>query len=98
MKPKVSQIAPFAVHCARWLFSTIPQNRAIADHFCHNGQELEGAISKMTHPKTGQLLLYRSSERYLDRVTADMQQKAGQEKKFRRWAECSSLCKFMLDY
>ncbi len=51
-------------------------------------------MDQMTSPRTGQLLLYKTSERYLDRVTAQLQQKAGQEKKFRRYGSYLSVANF----
>jgi len=46
---------------------------------------VEGVINQMMDFRSGQLLLYKTSSKYLDRVTAALQQKAGQEAKFRRW-------------
>lgn len=47
-------------------------------------QELHKIIGQLTEERTQQLLLFKTSERYLDRVTSALQQKAGQEAKFRR--------------
>lgn len=40
----------------------------------------------MTSERTQQLMLFQTSERYLARVAAALQRKAGQEAKFRRCA------------
>ena len=47
-------------------------------------QELKCAVDHMTSERTQQLLLFQTSERYLSRVAAALQHKAGQESKFRR--------------
>lgn len=49
-------------------------------------QELKGAVKHITSERTQQLLLFQTSERYLSRVAAALQHKAGQEAKFRRCA------------
>jgi len=49
-------------------------------------QELKGAVEHITSERTQQLLLFQTSERYLSRVAAALQHKAGQEAKFRRCA------------
>lgn len=52
-----------------------------------NVQELRDAAGHMTSERTQQLMLFQTSERYLARVAAALQHKAGQEAKFRRCAE-----------
>ena len=49
-------------------------------------QELRDAAGHMTSERTQQLMLFQTSERYLARVAAALQRKAGQEAKFRRCA------------
>ena len=44
-----------------------------------------------TSERTQQLLLFQTSERYLSRVAAALQHKAGQESKFRRCAYISHM-------
>lgn len=48
-------------------------------------QELKEAVEHMTSKRTQQLLLFQTSERYLSRVAAALQHKAGQEAKSRRY-------------
>lgn len=43
-------------------------------------------MDQMKNERTQQLLLFQTSERYLSRVAAALQHKAGQESKFRRCA------------
>lgn len=49
-------------------------------------------IKQMTDTRVKQLLLYKTSAKYLDRMTAALQQKAGQEAKFRRWVAHAVCC------
>ena len=48
-------------------------------------------MDHMTRERTQQLLLFQTSERYLSRVAAALQHKAGQESKFRRCAHISHM-------
>ena len=48
-------------------------------------QALQGALGRLTSERAQQVLLLRTSQRYLDRMAASLLQKAGQEGKFRRW-------------
>ena len=47
---------------------------------------MRDAAGHMTSERTQQLMLFQTSERYLARVAAALQRKAGQEAKFRRCA------------
>ena len=59
--------------------------RAISSSICADVQELKEAVEHMTSKRTQQLLLFQTSERYLSRVAAALQHKAGQEAKCRRY-------------
>jgi hypothetical protein len=52
---------------------------------CADVQELKEAVEHMTSKRTQQLLLFQTSERYLSRLAAALQHKAGQEAKSRRY-------------
>jgi hypothetical protein len=58
--------------------------RQIAGHVPGVAQEVQNVVGQLTDERTQQLLLFKTSERYLDRVTSALRQKAGQEAKFRR--------------
>ena len=55
-------------------------------------------LSRLTSERAQQVLLLRTSQRYLDRLAASLIQKSGQEAKFRRHADdsCPAACELLV--